>query len=671
MAILKSHAIFLIIFLVDSGSKSQLGKDICVTNSEPKKRPSIFNKKPSVESNKGSVLEKESVIVKESIIRKGSDPKCQSVTRKNTASESLSKKQSVAKKVSVSRKEHLSRENTITLAESSGDSKYESCSNKNSSISEIESVADPAKQAENQNAKLEEQENEGNENVKLNNTFDESNLTLSEEEAAIRIQSVVRGHLTRASMKVSEDIPESSTKKDELCEETNADRTIEEVPKGTNVVEAATIGEKSKQMEEKIGEATLDALAENKVNSENDSDLEKAAVKIQSNFRGHQARKEVEIIKSGSTRNVAEPENDDETAHQEGEIVIDDSRESEKLEKLPEEETKAKEEPLIAQEIAEGEPTPVESGSSKDLSEASSNDEQGQEKSSEEIEKKTEELPKLEAILTQAPAVELVREINSTDMTTKERNAGDVEDIVEEKSDKVESEPEAAGKSSFGHDVTEQSINATAPTSDEAADNKSSEEQIPAQPVSIGQINTEEPAAETAATESITDSTVKYPVAEVPVNEQNANTITEEGTHQTQRLLAEAVELVTTGDSSANQSTKEPEAQPLPTEDLTTKEKIKEPKTVEQPVETELKAEQPAPHPPKTSNKVEKPTETAADLQVAEPETMAENKDDVINDCQEEQTEKNIDIEGNNNTNMEAETFDENETVSDIEKNDP
>ena len=50
---------------------------------------------------------------------------------------------------------------------------------------------------------------------------------------------------------------------------------------------------------------------------------------------------------------------------------------------------------------------------------------------------------------------------------------------------------------------------------------------------------------------------------------------------------------------------------------------------------------------------------------------MAENKDDVINDCQEEQTEKNIDIEGNNNTNMEAETFDENETVSDIEKNDP
>ena len=655
---------------MDPGNKSQLEKDICASNSEAKKRPSILNKKPSVESKKESVLEKESVIVKESIIRKGSsDSKSESVTRKNAASESPSKKQSVTDKVSVSRKEHLSRENTITLAEYSDDSKYESFSKKDSSNSEIESVVEPAKQTENQNAKLEEQKHEGNENVKLSNTFEEeSNLTLSEEEAAIRIQSIVRGHLTRASMKVSEDIPESSTKKEELCEELNADKTIEEALKEADVVEGATIGEKSKQMEKKSDEATLDALAENKVNSESYDDLKKAAVKIQSNFRGHQARKEVEIIKSSSTRSVADPENVDETAQQEIETITDDDRESEKSEKLSEEETKAEKEPIIAQEVAEGEPTPAAPGLSKDLSEANSNDEQGQEKASEEIEKKTEELTKVEAVLTQAPAVELVCEINSTDMTTKEKNAGEVEYIVEEKNNKVESEPEVVGKLSLGDDVMEQSINPTAHTSDEPADNKSCEEQIPAQQVSIGQINNEEPAAETAVTESITDSTVKYPVPEVPVTEQNANTATEEGTYQTEGSLAEAVESVTTRDSSADQSTEEPAAQPLSMEDLTTKEKIKEQETVEQPVESKLKAEQSAPPPPEAGDEVEQPTETAANPQLAEPETMAENKDDVINDCQEQQTEKNGDIEGTNNTNMEAETFDENETVSEIEK---
>ena len=652
---------------MDPDKKSQSEKDICVNNSEAKKRPSISDKKPSVESKKESVLEKESVIVSESITRKGCDSKSQSLTRKNTTSESPTKKQSVAKKVSVSGKEHLSRENTVTLAESSGNSKYESFSNKDSSISEIELAVEPFKQTENQNAKVDQQKHERNENVKLNNTFDEElNLTLSEEEAAIRIQSIVRGHLTRASMKVPDGIPECSTKKEELGEEPNADKKVEQAPKETNVVEAASTVRKSKLMETKSDEASLEALAENKVDSESHDDLEKAAVKIQSNFRGHQARKEVEIIKSNSTKNVAEPGKDNETAQQEVETAIDDSHESEKSEKVAEEETKPEKKTLIAQKVAEGEPTPVEPGSSKDLSEANSNDEQGQEKASEEIEKKTEELPKVEAVLTQAPAVELVCDINSTNVRTKKKSAveGEVENIVEQKSDKVESEPEVVEKSSLGVDVAEQSTNVTAPTPEEPADNKSREEQILAQQLSVGQINTEEPAA---VTESITDSIVKYPATEVSTTERTANTATEEGTYKTEGSLAKVVKSVTTGDSSADQSTEEPAAQPLAMEDLTTKEKTKEPQTVGQLVETEVKAEQSAPHPPKIGDEVKQPTETAADPLVAEPETVAENKDDVINDYQQQQTEKNIDIE-ENNTNMEAETFDE--TVSGIEKND-
>ena len=188
-------------------------------------------------------------------------------------------------------------------------------------------------------------ENKGREEKPDKNTeSDETNAKNEEEveididledpevgKAALKIQSSFRGHQARKEV---ETIRESKDKPveepPEREEEIDIDLEDPEVGKAALKIQSSFRGHQARKEVETIKEIKANPAKETPADEEEEIDIDledpevgKAALKIQSSFRGHQARKEVETMKDNKEAPTKVKGEEEEPANEEEEIDID------------------------------------------------------------------------------------------------------------------------------------------------------------------------------------------------------------------------------------------------------------------------------------------------------------------------------------------------------------